>query len=61
MGIPALEDGLFVNLLVFDYLYIYTYKYIYIYPERGASLSTKTLPNSCKLVDDDKCLTWGTF
>ena len=22
MGIPALEDGLFVNLLIFDYLYI---------------------------------------
>ena len=22
MGIPALEDGLFVSLLIFDYLYI---------------------------------------
>ena len=22
MGIPALEDGRFVNLLIFDYLYI---------------------------------------
>ena len=22
MGIPALENGLFVNLLIFDYLYI---------------------------------------
>ena len=22
MGIPALEDGLFVNLLIFDYLYL---------------------------------------
>ena len=22
MGIPTLEDGLFVNLLIFDYLYI---------------------------------------
>ena len=22
MGIPALKDGLFVNLLIFDYLYI---------------------------------------
>ena len=24
MGIPALEDGLFVNLLIFDYLHIET-------------------------------------
>ena len=35
LGIPALEDGLFANLLIFDYLY-YTYinilMYLYIYP-----------------------------
>ena len=26
MGIPALEDGLFVHLLNFDYLCMYTYR-----------------------------------
>ena len=26
MGIPALEDGLFVNLLIFDYLCMHIYK-----------------------------------
>ena len=25
MSIPALEEGLFVNLLIFDYLCMYTY------------------------------------
>ena len=25
MGIPALEDGLFANLLMFDYLYLLSY------------------------------------
>ena len=34
LGIPALEDGLFANLLIFDYLYVslgYIYIYMYIY------------------------------
>ena len=25
LGIPALEDGLFANLLIFDYLYVFRY------------------------------------
>ena len=25
MGIPALEDGLLANLLIFDYLYVFLY------------------------------------
>ena len=29
LGIPALEDGLFANLLIFDYLH-YIYMYVYI-------------------------------
>ena len=29
LGIPALEDGLFVNLQMFDYLCMYMYIYIY--------------------------------
>ena len=29
MGIPALEDGLFANMLILDYLYIYIYLYIF--------------------------------
>ena len=32
LGIPALEDGLFANLLIFDYLY---YIYIYIFFFKG--------------------------
>ena len=35
MGIPALEDGLFANLLIFDYLY-----YIFVF---GLSASKMTL------------------
>ena len=26
MGIPALDDGLFVNLLIFNYFCMYTYR-----------------------------------
>ena len=35
MGIPALEDGLFANLLIFDYLY-----YIFVF---GLSASKMTM------------------
>ena len=47
MGIPALEDGLFVNLLIFDYLcmYLNIYIYIYIYPG-GAALLVVLSPYS---------------
>ena len=28
MGIPALEDGLFANMLIFDYLYVFRYFFV---------------------------------
>ena len=49
MGIPALENGLFVNLLIFDYLYIYP---------GGAAPSAyppRTLPPELRLCIDHGC------
>ena len=46
MGIPALEDGLFVNLLIFDDLCVYVY--IYIHPW-GLPLSLSSSPSTLQV------------
>ena len=52
MGIPALEDGLFVNLLVLDYLCIYMYildshmaPHGAVGVEQSEARSSKVIPN----------------